>query len=73
MPPTEDGIPMFVFYEPDSGYRFAWDARSPEIVVFKEDQVVDAFYLCDADGQKLTDPDVWSEVERAVLHAITTG
>ena len=48
------------------------DIRRAKVQTLGE-SVVDAFYLCDADGQKLTDPDVWSEVERAVLHAITTG
>ncbi|MDQ6697964.1 MAG: [protein-PII] uridylyltransferase [Actinomycetota bacterium] len=37
------------------------------------DSVVDAFYLCDANGQKLSEPALCSEIERAVLHAITSG
>ena len=48
------------------------DIRRAKVQTLGE-SVVDAFYLCDADGQKLTDPHVWSEVERAVLHAITSG
>jgi [protein-PII] uridylyltransferase len=33
-------------------------------------QVVDAFYVCGNDGEKLTDADHLAEVERAVLHAL---
>jgi [protein-PII] uridylyltransferase len=32
--------------------------------------VLDAFYLLDADGNRLTDPAHLAEVERAVLHAL---
>jgi [protein-PII] uridylyltransferase len=46
------------------------DVRRAKVQTLGE-SVVDAFYLCDAHGEKLTDPDLWTEVERAVLHAIT--
>ncbi len=48
------------------------DIRTAKVQTLGE-SVVDAFYLCAADGHKLTDPDVCAEVERAVLHAITSG
>jgi [protein-PII] uridylyltransferase len=32
--------------------------------------VVDAFYIRDADGQKVTDPAALGEIERAILHAL---
>ncbi len=35
--------------------------------------VVDTFYVRDAGGSKLSDPDHLAEIERAVLHAITAG
>jgi len=35
------------------------------------DDVVDAFYVRDADGRKVTDAEYLREIERAVLHAIT--
>jgi [protein-PII] uridylyltransferase len=35
-------------------------------------QVVDAFYVRDRDGRKLTDDSVLAEIERALLHAIRT-
>ena len=34
------------------------------------DEVVDAFYVLDADGEKITDPDHQSEVRRALLFAL---
>jgi len=36
-------------------------------------QAVDAFYLVDADGKKIDDPAFLAELERAILHAITSG
>jgi [protein-PII] uridylyltransferase len=35
------------------------------------DDVIDAFYVRDADGGKVTDAEYLREIERAVLHAIT--
>lgn len=46
------------------------DIRRAKVQTLGE-SVVDAFYLCDAQGQKLTDQGLCNEVERAVLHAIT--
>jgi [protein-PII] uridylyltransferase len=34
------------------------------------DEVVDAFYVLDAEGAKITDPDHQGEVRRSVLHAL---
>jgi len=48
------------------------DIRRAKVQTLGE-SVVDAFYLCDANGKKFTDPDLCSEIERAVLHAITSG
>ncbi len=33
-------------------------------------EVVDSFYVCDDQGQKVTDQDALREIERAVLHAV---
>ena len=36
-------------------------------------EVVDSFYVRDAEGRKLTEPDVLVEVERALLHGLTSA
>ncbi len=48
------------------------DIRTAKVQTLGE-SVVDAFYVRDADGQKLDDPDLQAEVERAVLHAIASA
>jgi [protein-PII] uridylyltransferase len=36
------------------------------------DQVVDSFYVCGPDGQKITDPKRLEEIERAILEAVAS-
>ena len=45
------------------------DIRSAKIQTFGP-QAVDSFYVCDAEGRKLTDPDYISELELAVGQAV---
>ncbi|MGI8683718.1 MAG: [protein-PII] uridylyltransferase [Acidimicrobiales bacterium] len=48
------------------------DIRSAKVQTLGE-RVVDAFYVRDGRGDKLTDPYMLSEIERAVLFALGTG
>ncbi|MDQ1444483.1 MAG: [protein-PII] uridylyltransferase, partial [Acidimicrobiaceae bacterium] len=47
------------------------DIRSAKVQTLGS-QVVDAFYVRDADGKKLTDPMALVEVERAILHSLAS-
>lgn len=48
------------------------DIRSAKVSTLGP-QVVDAFYVRTADGEKLTDDVLQREVERAILHAVSSG
>ncbi|MCU1462475.1 MAG: glnD [Acidimicrobiales bacterium] len=47
------------------------DIRSAKVQTLGE-QVVDAFYVRDSSGEKITDPHQLGEIERAVLHSLAT-
>jgi [protein-PII] uridylyltransferase len=46
------------------------DIRSAKVHTLG-DEVVDSFYLCDQDGNKVEDDDYLAELERGILHAVT--
>ncbi|HYI60306.1 MAG TPA: [protein-PII] uridylyltransferase [Acidimicrobiales bacterium] len=48
------------------------DVRSAKVQTLG-DRVVDAFYVRDASGGKITDPSYLDEIERALLHALDAG
>jgi [protein-PII] uridylyltransferase len=47
------------------------DIRSAKVQTLGP-EVVDSFYVCDADGNKVTEPTYLVEIERAIVHALAT-
>ena len=47
------------------------DIRSAKVQTLGP-RVVDSFYVQTADGGKVTDPDHLREIDRAIVHALTT-
>ena len=51
---------------------FDVDIRTARVATLGN-QVVDAFYVVDGQGDKITDEDTIAEIERAIVHALSTG
>ena len=50
--------------------EFGLDVRTAKVQTLGE-LIVDTFYVTDADGSLVTDPDVRAELERSLIHAVT--